>query len=345
MAQSPGQPARAVSVEVGKASRKKTPVRIEALGNVTPIASVAIKPRVDSEIVAVEFADGATIKQGQVLLRLDGRQIEAEIKRVEAVIAGAEAQLEQAARDVTRYTELVARNATTQVTLNNAQTQVNMAKAIAESNKATLENLKVQLSYATVRAPINGRISAAALKVGNVVRAADAVAIATIIQTAPIYVTFTVAQRSLPDLRRALAAESATIEAAIPGDDRRASGAVTMIENTVEAGTGMVAVRATMPNTDELLWPGTLVSVQMTLREEDSVVVPSAAVQVSQAGTFVFVVKDGVARVQTVKVARTLGQETVIETGLQGDETLVTDGHLLLIDGSRVTARERRTGA
>ena len=118
-----------------------------------------------------------------------------------------------------------------------------------------------------------------------------------------------------------------------------------MIENTVEAGTGMVAVRATMPNTDELLWPGTLVNVQMTLREEDSVVVPSAAVQVSQAGTFVFVVKDGVARVQTVKVARTLGQETVIETGLQGDETLVTDGHLLLIDGSRVTAARAADGS
>jgi RND family efflux transporter MFP subunit len=345
VAQAPGQAARGISVEVGQASRKKTPVRIEALGTVTPIASVAIKPRVDSEIMAVEFADGATVQQGQVLLRLDSRQTEAEIKRVEAVIAGAEAQLEQASRDVSRYTELVARNATTLVTLNNAQTQVNISKATAESNKATLENLKVQLSYATVRAPISGRISAAALKVGNVVRVADATAIATIIQTAPIYVTFTVAQRSLPDLRRALASESATIEAMIPGEPRRASGAVTMIENTVEAGTGMVAVRATMPNSDELLWPGTLVNVQMTLREEDSVVVPSAAVQVSQAGTFVFVVKDGVAKVQAVKVARQFGQETVIEAGLQGDETVVTDGHLLLIDGSRVQVRERRTGA
>jgi multidrug efflux system membrane fusion protein len=343
-AQAPGQ-VRTVSVEVAPAARRKVPVRIEALGNVAPIASVALKTRVDSEIVSIHFADGATVKRGDVLVRLDSRQIEAEIKRVEAVIAGAEAQLEQATRDVERYSELVSRNASTLVTLNNAKTQVNISRASAESNKATLENLKVQLSYTTIRALIAGRISAAAVKVGNYVRSADATPIATIIQTAPIYVTFTVPQRSLPDIRHAIAAESAVIEVTVPGDDRRARGAVTMIENTVDAATGMVVVRATMPNADELLWPGTLTTVQLTLREEDSVVVPAAAVQVSQTGTFVFVVKDGVAKVQPVTVARAFGSDSVISSGLAGDETVVTDGHLLLVDGSRITARERRPGA
>lgn len=343
-AQAPGQ-VRTVSVEVAPAARRKVPVRIEALGNVAPIASVALKTRVDSEIVSIHFADGATVKKGDVLVRLDSRQIEAEIKRVEAVIAGAEAQLEQATRDVERYSELVSRNASTLVTLNNAKTQVNISRASAESNKATLENLKVQLSYTTIRALIAGRISAAAVKVGNYVRSADATPIATIIQTAPIYVTFTVPQRSLPDIRHAIAAESAVIEVTVPGDDRRARGAVTMIENTVDAATGMVVVRATMPNADELLWPGTLTTVQLTLREEDSVVVPAAAVQVSQTGTFVFVVKDGVAKVQPVTVARAFGSDSVISSGLAGDETVVTDGHLLLVDGSRITARERRPGA
>jgi multidrug efflux system membrane fusion protein len=343
-AQAPGQ-VRTVSVEVAPAARRKVPVRIEALGNVAPIASVALKTRVDSEIVSIHFADGATVKKGDVLVRLDSRQIEAEIKRVEAVIAGAEAQLEQATRDVERYSELVSRNASTLVTLNNAKTQVNISRASAESNKATLENLKVQLSYTTIRALIVGRISAAAVKVGNYVRSADATPIATIIQTAPIYVTFTVPQRSLPDIRHAIAAESAVIEVTVPGDDRRARGAVTMIENTVDAATGMVVVRATMPNADELLWPGTLTTVQLTLREEDSVVVPAAAVQVSQTGTFVFVVKDGVAKVQPVTVARAFGSDSVISSGLAGDETVVTDGHLLLVDGSRITARERRPGA
>jgi membrane fusion protein, multidrug efflux system len=118
-----------------------------------------------------------------------------------------------------------------------------------------------------------------------------------------------------------------------------------MIENTVDPTTGMATIRATMPNTDELLWPGTLVTAQMTLRVEDAVVVPSAAVQVSQSGPFVYVVKDGVATVQPIKVARTLGDETVIEQGLAGGETVVTDGHLLLTNGAHVSTRERKAGA
>src|SRR6476661_6830331 len=122
---------RAVGVEVAKAVRQNVPVRVEALGNVTAMASVAIKARVDTEIVGVHFADGAMVKQGDILFTLDGRQIQADIKRVQAVIDGAEAQLEQALRDVARYTELVAKNATTQVTLNNAQTQVNISRATA----------------------------------------------------------------------------------------------------------------------------------------------------------------------------------------------------------------------
>ena len=180
---------------------RSVPVRVEALGNVTTMASVAIKARVDTEIVGVHFADGARVKQGDVLFTLDSRQIEADIKRVQAVIDGAEATLAQSLRDVERYTELVAKNATTQVTLNNAQTQVNVSRALAESNKATLESLRVQLGFCTIRAPISGRIGTAAVKVGNFVRQADANPLATINQVAPIYVTFSVPQRVLPDVQ------------------------------------------------------------------------------------------------------------------------------------------------
>src|SRR5262249_60703543 len=132
---------------------------------------------------------------------------------------------------------------------------------------------------------------ALAVKVGTFVRIAHIQPIATIIQIAPIYVTFAVPQASLPDIRKALASESATVEAIAPGESRSASGAVTMIENTVDMATGLVTIRATMPNTDDLLWPGTLVNVQLTLRDEDAVVIPSAAVQISQQGTFVFAVQ------------------------------------------------------
>jgi len=333
------QQARVVPVETATAERKTMPVQLRALGTVTPIASVAIKTQVDTTITSVRFRDGARVEKGDELFTLDCRQIEADMKRVEAVINGAQATFEQAQRDVERYTELAARNATPIVTLNNAQTQVNISKATAESNRAQLENLKVQLSFCTIRASISGRISMANVKIGNFVRQADTSPMATIVQTAPVYVSFTVPQRNLPDIRKAIAAETATVEAVIPGEDKRASGQVSMIENTVDMATGMAMIRATMPNKDELLWPGTLVTADMTLRSEEGVVVPATAVQVSQTGNFVFVVKDGVAKVQNVQVERQVGRETVIASGLSGGETVVTDGQLLLSDGTRVNPR------
>ena len=330
------QAARAVPVEVAKAERKTMPVRLSALGNVTPVAGVAIKTQVDTTITEVHFRDGASVQKGDLLFTLDCRQIEADMKRVQAIIDGAQATLEQALRDVDRYTDLVGRNATPIVTLNNAQTTVNVSRATAESNRAQLENLKVQLGFCAIRASISGRISMANVKVGNFVRQADTTPMATINQMVPVYVTFTVPQKILPDIRKAIAAETATVEAIIPGEDKRASGQVTMIENTVDPATGMATVRATMPNKDELLWPGTLVTTDMTLRSEEGVVVPSQAVQVSQTGTFVFVVKDGVAQVQPVKVERQIGTESVIASGLDGGETVVTEGQLLLSSGTRV---------
>ncbi|HMF24732.1 MAG TPA: efflux RND transporter periplasmic adaptor subunit [Pseudolabrys sp.] len=334
--------ARTVPVETATAERKSMPVRLTALGNVTPIASVAIKTQVDTTITAVHFRDGAHVEKGDLLFTLDCRQIEADMKRVQAVIDGAQATLEQALRDVERYTDLVSRNATPIVTLNNAQTTVNVSRATAESNRAQLENLRVQLSFCSIRASIPGRISMANVKVGNFVRQADTAPMATINQMVPVYVTFTVPQKNLPEIRKAITAETATVEAIIPGEDKRASGQVTMIENTVDPSTGMATVRATMPNKDELLWPGTLVTTEMTLRNEDGVVVPSNAVQVSQSGTFVFVVKDNVAEVQDVKVERQIGTESVIASGLNGGETVVTEGQLLLSKGTRVNIRPPR---
>ena len=339
IAQAPRQTApRAVPVEVVTATRKVVPVRIEALGSVTPIASVAIKPRVDSEITGVHFRDGALVQQGDLLFTLDSRAIEAQVRQVEGLLAGARANLEQAERDVGRYTELLAKSATTLVTLQNARTQTNIWRASVDSNTAQLENLNIQLSYCTIRAPIAGRASMAAVKVGNFVRASDS-PLATIIQTAPVYVTFALPQGYLPDLRQTLANESATIEAIIPGEPRRASGQVTMIENSVDAPTGTVPVRATMPNADELLWPGTLVTVQLTFRQEEAVTVPSTAVQMSQTGSYVFVIDNDVATVRPVEVARVLASDSVLASGLDGGETVVTNGQLLLSNGTKVSVR------
>ena len=162
VAQAPRPSARAVPVEIATASKRTVPVRIEALGSVTPIASVAIKARIDSEIVGVHFRDGVTVREGDPLFTLDSRALQAQIRQVQGLLEGAKAQLEQAERDVSRYTELIAKNATTQVTLNNARTQVTLWRASVDSNTGQLENLNIQLSYCTIRAPISGRVSMAA---------------------------------------------------------------------------------------------------------------------------------------------------------------------------------------
>jgi len=337
-------PNRVVPVEVAKAQRKQVPVQLQALGTVTPIASVAIKARVDTAITAVHFADGAHVNQGEVLFTLDGRAIQAQIAATEGQIARDKAQLEGAERDVRRYTDLVGKGATPVTNLDNAKTQADVYKAAIQADQGVLQNLKVQLSYCTITAPISGRISAAAVKVGNFVRQADTAPMATIYQMAPVYVSFTVPQKNLPDIRQAITNKTATVEATVPGAGKHASGAVSMIENTVDIATGMATIRATMPNTDELLWPGTLVNVEMTLREEEAVTVPSTAVQVSQTGNFVFVVKDGAAHVQHVTVERQVGDQTVVTKGLAGGETVVTEGQLLLSEGARVNPRPPRSG-
>jgi RND family efflux transporter MFP subunit len=340
-----GPAQRTVPVDVATAVKKKVPVRVDLLGTVTPVASVAVKTRIDSEIIGVHFKDGATVKQGDLLFTMDSRAVEAQILQVEGQLARDKASLEGAERDLRRYTELVAKGATPVTNLDNAKTQVGVFTGAMKGDLASIENLKVQLSFCTIRAQIAGRVSMAAVKVGNLARAADPTPLATIIQTAPVYVTFPLPQRSLPDLRQALTNESASIETVIPGDPRRAAGQVTMIENTVDTNTGTVLVRATMPNADELLWPGTLVTVQLTFREEEAVTIPPTAVQVSQSGSFVFVVKDGVAKVQPVKVARVLDGQAVLESGLDGGESVVTEGQLQITNGSRVNAREQKAGS
>jgi len=306
---------------------------------------VAVRSRVDSEITAVHFRDGATVKKGDLLFSLDSRSIEAMIAQAEGNVARDQAQLEGALRDVRRYTDLVARNATPILNLENAQTQSDMFRAAIKADQGVLENLKVQLSYCTIRAPIAGQISMAVAKVGNFVRATDAAPLATINQIAPIYVSFAVPQRNLADVRNALAAETASVEAIVAGDKRRPSGLLTMIENTVDPTTGMITMRATFDNADQVLWPGALATMRLTLRYEEGVIVPAAAVLTGQAGKYVYVIKNNVANVQHVTVARTNENESIIAEGLTGGESVVTNGHLLLNNGTKVAPREAKAGS
>src|SRR6266850_3341716 len=339
------QRARVVSVELAKAERKLVPIDVDAIGTVTPISSVALKSRVETTIMSVHFEDGAKVNQGDLLFTLDARQIDAQIEQAEGMLARDQAQLEGAQRDVRRYSDLIGKGATTQVNLDNAKTQADILIGTIKADQSALDNLKVQKSYTTIRAPFSGRISAANVKVGNFVRPADTAPLAIINQMAPVYVTFAIPQRVLVDLRDALTAGASKVVATIPGHQRSEEGKVAMVENSVDSTTGMVTVRGIMDNANETLWPGILVNTKLIIRSENSVVVPTVAVQRSQSGNFVFVVKDGVAAVQAVKVERTLQGLSVIAEGLSGNEDVVVDGQLLLSDGSRVEPRARKAGA
>src|SRR5947199_3296330 len=337
--------ARVISVELAKAERKPVPVDVDAIGTVTPISSVALKSRVETTIVSVHFEDGAKVNQGDLLFTLEARQIDAQIEQAEGMLARDQAQLEGAQRDVRRYSDLIGKGATTQVNLDNAKTQADILTGTIKAVQSALDNLKVQKSYTTIRAPFSGRISAANVKVGNFVRPADTAPLAVINQMAPVYVTFAIPQRVLVDLREAMANGSSRVIATIPGHQKSEDGKVAMVENSVDSTTGMVTVRGVMDNTNETLWPGILVATRLTIRTENAVVLPTVAVQRSQSGNYVFVVKGGVAQVQPVKVDRTLQGQSVITEGLSGGEDVVVDGQLLLSDGTRVEPRTRKAGA
>ena len=343
-AKGPPRP-RIVSVEIAKAEKKNVPVDVDSIGTVTPISSVALKSRVETTITEVHFQDGAKVKEGDLLFTLDARQIDAQIAQAEGTLAKDRSQLELGQRDFKRYSDLILKGATTQVSVDNAKTAMDTANATIQADQANLDNLKVQKSYTLITAPISGRISAASVKVGNFVRPADTAPLATINQMAPVYVTFAVPQRVLSDLRDAMKQDLSSVVAAIPGNGKSETGKIAMVENTVDPTTGMVTVRGIMDNQSELLWPGILVTTKLIVRNEEAVIVPSVGVQRSQTGDYVFVVKDGKAVVQPVTISRTSQGNSVVERGLSGGEDIVVDGQLLLSNGSAVEPRTRKAGA
>ena len=339
--QSSGAAPRTVSVSLGKAERKATPLRFDTLGTVQALSTVTIRSRVESQIIEVAFGDGALVKKDDVLFRLDSRGIEAQVKQAEGNLARSVAQYEQAQRDVKRYEQLIASDAGSRLNVENSKTQVATLAAQIQADQAALDNLRVQLSYYTIRAPINGRMSVAALKEGNIAKTGDtSVALATLNQTSPIYVAFAVPQRLMSRLRDSQNDGTAYVSVTPQGGARNFRGKVTVLDNNVDATSGTLTVRAEFANADEGLWPGLLCNVRVVFKvEQDAVVVPRAAVQTGHKGTFVFVVEQGVARIRNVTVDRTMDDIAVIAEGLSGDETVVTDGQLLITDGVKVEQR------
>ena len=333
-----------VPVDVDTVQRGPLPVRIDAVGIAQPVASVALKTRIDAQIDKVFVADGAQVRAGDILVKLDSRQIEAQIKQTEANIAKDEAAVEQATRDQTRLTDLFGRGSGTQLAVDNAKTALASARAVLAADQALLENQKVQLSWYTLSAPITGRVGTFAAKAGNIIRSGDNTvtgSIATIVQTSPIYVAFSIPQISLADVRDANASGAAQVRAIPQGGQKAATGKISVLDNTIDAATGTISIRAIFENADDILWPGQLCNIRVTLRTDpDVITVPRTATQSGQIGNFVYVVENGIARVRPVKVGRFQDGRDIILEGLKGGETIVSDGALLLIDGSRVDIRQ-----
>jgi membrane fusion protein, multidrug efflux system len=344
----PASSTPSIPVIVGQAVRKDLPWRIDSIGTVQPIATVALRSHFDATVDQVLVADGAEVKAGDILIKLDSRQAEAQLKGAQAQLAKDQAQLEQNKRDVTRYTDLVARAATPVLNLDNAKTAVATTEAAILGDQAGIDNLKVQLGWYTIAAPISGRVGVVGIKAGNIIRTGDnsaAGVLATINQISPIYVSFSVTQTLLPSIRAAMAA-GAKVIATPQGSARKAEGRLALIENTIDPGTGTILTRAIFDNADELLWPGQLCNLGMMLRVDPNVVVvPRAAVQIGQSGNYVFTVVDGLAHVQPVTPGRSQDGEVVIAKGLNGGETVVVDGALLLTEGVKVETREPQKGA
>jgi multidrug efflux system membrane fusion protein len=337
-AANPGVPVVTKQVEL-----KPMPVDVAAIGTVQPISTVQIKSRIDSEITQVHVAEGQEVKQGDLLFTLDPRGPTAQEKMAEAALERDKAQLEKAKQDVTRYTELLKNNNTPRSNYDQAVALVNQFDAQIKADIAGIDAAKLNLDFATIRSPIDGRIGAINYKRGNLVKNNDTTFLASITQLRPIYVQFSVAEGQLLEIRNAMASPSPpAVKATIPGDPAPpVEGKLSFVDSTIDQTTGTIQLRAIFPNTDTHLWPGQFVRVSMRLRTvPDALVIASEAVQTGQSGPFVFVVKpDQTVEPRNVTVGWISGNETVVANGLKPDERVVIDGQLRITTGSKVVER------
>jgi multidrug efflux system membrane fusion protein len=327
-----------VPVVVATAQREAVPVRLDAVGTVQVIASVAVKSRIDGLIAEMKVRDGQYVKAGDTLLQLDQRAAETQVRQIDAQLARDRAQLTNAKRDVARFAPLVAKDFVSHQQYDTSVMNSQALEASAKADEAALENAKVLLSYYAINSPMDGRIGTITLKGGSNVKAND-VPILTINETKPIWVAFSLAQSDFPAVRRAMEAGPVEVDVSAPGDSEAPEkGRVDFFENAIDATTGTIALKAIFDNPQERLWPGAFVNVSVMLSvEQEALVVPQAAVQVGQASTYVFVIKsDNTAEMRPVVLSRTIGGKSVILKGLEPGEQVVTDGQVRLTNGSRV---------
>ncbi|CAM5773806.1 RND transporter [Labrys miyagiensis] len=327
-----------IPVVLAAAETKQLPIVIDAVGTATPYASIQIRTRIDNTAVtSVRIAEGAEVKQGDILFTLDDRTIKAQISQIEAQIAKDQAQIAQSQIDLTRANDLFSRNAGAATTRDTAATALKMSQAQLQADEASLASAQATLDYTVIRAPVPGRIGSIPVKPGSTVRTSDSAPLATLNQLDPAVAAFSIPQDRVSDLREAMTRGPVRVD--VTTGKHTLSGAVTFIENTIDPSTGTLLVKADIPNGEELLWAGAFVNVEVIFPNTMSqVVVPNAAVQIGQKGNYVFVAKDGKSvELRPVQVARVAGSDAVLTSGVQNGEQVVVDGALRLVDGAIIS--------
>ncbi len=328
-----------VAVTVVPAVRRDVPVQLEALGTVQALNTVSVRPQVGGQIEAITFREGQEIKAGEVIARLDARPLKAALDQVRAKKVQDQAQLATAQGTLKRYEELGARHFVSAQDLENQRHSVGQFQAALAADDAAIASAQLQLDYATIRAPIDGVAGIRQVDVGNVVQA-NSSAIVVLAQMHPITVLFSLPEQHLDAVRGA--ADALKVEALDRGDSHvLATGALTVVDNQIDPGTGTFKLKAQFDNADNALWPGQFVNVRVQVRTlAQALVVPAPALQRGPEGSYVFVVgADGTAAMQAVQagVATDDGQ-LVISKGLEDGQQVVTEGQFRLKQGSKVLA-------
>jgi multidrug efflux system membrane fusion protein len=341
-----GQASAAVPVTVAPVVQKPMPLEVRVIGTVEASSNVAVHAQITGELTSVHFNEGDDVKSGDELFAFDKRPLEAALQQAEANLARDIAQAENASAQAKRYSDLADRGIATREQVDTMNANAAALQATVGADRAAVDNARVQLQYATIDSPISGRTGALMVHAGNLVRANDTMPLVVINQVTPIFVTFAIPEAQLPELKRYMALRTIRVEAYPPNDAGHPSeGHITFVDNAVDQTTGTIKVKGSFENTDLSLWPGQYVNVVVTLTvDRDAIVVPTAAVQESPQGLYVFVVKpDQSAELRQVETGRATAVETIIKTGLKQGEMVVTDGHLRLVAGSRVSLRPDAT--
>ncbi len=343
---SPGKSEKAVSgvpVLVAQSVETNVPVQIDPppVGHVMAYSTVTVHSQIQGMISEIHFQEGQEVKLGDPLFTIDPRPAQAALDQARANLARDSGQLEYQKANYARDQKLFAAKIISEDQVDTDQAGLDAAKGTVAADQAAITNAVLNLGFCRINAPVDGVTGALQAYVGNVVKAPDDTLL-TINQVHPIYVQFGVPEQYLPQIRREMRGKMLPVTVTYPGmADPPPQGDLTFIDNTVDATTGLIQLRATFQNDGRALWPGQFVTVQLTLSElTNAVVVPSQAVQTGQNGEFIYVVKpDQTVEARPVTIGVTFAGETVVQSGLRVGETVVTDGQLRLEPGIKVNIK------